>query len=330
MSMGMANTTNKYKLFIAVIIAVLCCAVVGIVIVSTNGDVESETIDDDVNSYQLITIHNQNYQFNSDLELVLFLGIDTVQNNEVGQSDTIQLLLMDQAQKNMKILSLSRDIMTDIRVFNASGEELGWKQQHLGLAYSYGQTSEQGCQLTIDAISKMLGDIPIINYAAMNMNSIKDLQNIVGTLSIDLTEDYSAFNSQWKKGKTIQLKPEDAEKFLRTRDTQMDYSNTLRMEKHKVYIEAYLEQLKRMLKDDFQQVIQRLYHFYENTVTNITLEEISDYAEMVMNYQIDYEQSFYTIEGKEQVGKYHDEVIIDQNQLQDLKLKLFYKKEREK
>lgn len=104
MSMGMANTTNKYKLFIAVIIAVLCCAVVGIVIVSTNGDVESETIDDDVNSYQLITIHNQNYQFNSDLELVLFLGIDTVQNNEVGQSDTIQLLLMDQAQKNMKIL----------------------------------------------------------------------------------------------------------------------------------------------------------------------------------------------------------------------------------
>lgn len=323
----MVNTTHNKK--IITVILILCCIAGGVIFVAINSEKKSEKIEnDEINDYQYITVNNQEYKFNTDLKMILFLGIDAENKNELGQADTIQLLILNQKQKTMKMISLSRDIMTDIRIFSASGEDLGWKQQHLGLAYSYGKSTDNGCMLSIDAVSRMFGGIPIINYAAISMTSIEAMQNVVGTLSITLSEDYTKINSQWKKGKTIQLKAEDAEKFLRARDTDKDYSNTDRMRKHKVYIEAYVTQLKKLLKDDFNQVIQKLYHLYEDTVTNISLEEISVYAEMLMNYQIDFEQSFYTLEGKEQVGKYHDEVFIDQVQLEDLRLKLFYEESK--
>lgn len=327
MSMDMVNTTHR-KRSIIIIIVVLCLIIMGVMYVLVNNQSESANVqNEDIHDYRLITINNHDYKFNSDLELILFLGIDSEDKDSQGQSDTIQLLIIDQEQKTMKILSLSRDLMTDIRVFSASGEDLGWKEQHLGLAYSYGQTPDNGCHLAIDAISKMFGGIPIINYVAIQMNSIERLQNVVGTLSISLTNDYTSINPQWKNGKTIQLKPQDAKSFLRTRNIEKNYSNTLRMKKHKIYIESYMKQLKQLLKDDFQQIIYKLYDVYEDTTTNVSLEEISDYAQILMTYQIDFEQSFYTLEGQERVGKYHDEVYIDQKQLDDLKLKLFYKEE---
>ncbi|WP_028041816.1 LCP family protein [Candidatus Stoquefichus massiliensis] len=323
----MVNITHHKK--IIVVISIICCMAGGIIFMTMNSEKKSEKMNhDEMNDYQYITVNNQEYKFNTDLKMILFLGIDSQNMDELGQSDMIQLIILNQKQMTMKIISLSRDMMTDIRIFSASGEDLGWKQQHLGLAYSYGKSSNNGCMLAIDAVSRMFGGIPIINYVAINMSSMETIQNVVGSLSIQLSEDYTDLNQQWKSGKTIQLKAKDAEKFLRTRDTDKDYSNTARMKKHKVYIEAYMTQLKKLLKADFQQVIQKLYYLYEDTTTNISLEEISAYAEILMNYQIDFEQSFYTLEGKEQVGKYHDEVFIDQVQLEDLKLKLFYEESK--
>lgn len=327
MNMGMGNIINKKKWLIIFVILLLC----GSVIVMINNDTEYEDVSYEIrDDYRLLTIDNHRYKFNSDLEMILFLGIDKYENHELGQSDTIQLLILDQQQKNMKILSLSRDIMADIRIFSASGEDLGWKQQHLGLAYSYGKTSDHGCTLALDAISRMFGNIPIINYAAMNMNSIDELQSIIGTLSIHLTQDYTDLNPQWKQYKTIHLKPKEAETFLRRRDTEKDFSNTLRMKRQQEYIKVYIQKLKKMLEKDFQQVINKLYEFYKNASTNISIEDISNYAEMIMTYHIDYDQSFYTLQGQETVGKYHDEVYIDEGQLEDIKIQLFYKEENKK
>ena len=95
---------------------------------------------------------------------LLCMGIDTTDDSE-GQSDVIDLMVLDRENEKMKILSFSRDSMVPIRIFDASGKSLGWEEQHLALASSYGSTQERGCLLTCEAVSKLIWDIPIVYYA---------------------------------------------------------------------------------------------------------------------------------------------------------------------
>ena len=89
----------------------------------------------------------------------------------------------------MDVISFSRDSMLPIQVFDASGKNLGWENQHLGLAFSYGETPEQGCMLTAEAVSRSMNSIPVIYYTAANISSITDFQNLVGPLTVTVPGD---------------------------------------------------------------------------------------------------------------------------------------------
>ena len=67
--------------------------------------------------------------------------------------------------------------------------------------------------------------------------------------------------------------------------------------------------------------------FYNQLTTNVTLKEIDNYTDMILNYSID-EEDYYSLPGENQKGKFHDEFIVDQDKLTELVLKLFYEEEK--
>ena len=277
--------------------------------------------------YRKITVDGVDYTYNTDLITMLLLGIDAEDSNLVGQSDFISLLVFDRGEKRLQMIEVSRDSMVPIRIFDAVGNDLGWETQHLALAYPFGKTKEKGCLLAQEAVSKMFHGIPVIYYGAANLSALPAFQNLVGEITIQIPDDTLEYlDDDLNKGDSLTLTSENVEQFVRARDTEQEFSNTGRMKRQKLYMEAYLEKLKILLGEDFSGTVSRMKSVFSNTVTNIGLDEISSFAEMALKYEFDPETDFYTVQGTDQAGKYHDEFLVDEEALQQLVLQIFYRK----
>lgn len=277
--------------------------------------------------YKQKEYNGKKYSYNTGLNTILFLGIDDDNEENLGQSDMISMILLDRHKEEIKLLMVSRDSMVKIHQYDAGGNDLGWNTQHLALAYSYGNNPKHGAILTVQALSKVLGDIPILNYVALNTKEIAKFQDVIGTLSITLDDDYTDVNSQYKKGNRIELTTNEAESFVRYRNTKEAYSNEKRMKRQKLYMESYMEQLKQCLNENKEETIRKMYEHYRSTATNITHEEIQNFAEMIMTYSFD-SNDVYMLEGENKQGKYHDEYILNEEKLEQLVINLFYEEEQ--
>ena len=99
------------------------------------------------------------------------------------------------------------------------------------------------------------------------------------------------------------------------------------MKRQKLYMESYMEQLKQCLNENKEETIRKMYEHYRSTATNITHEEIQNFAEMIMTYSFD-SNDVYVLEGENKQGKYHDEYILNEEKLEQLVINLFYEEEQ--
>lgn len=325
----MNTTTKKNKAKTGILIGIIFVLVIALLCMlfffreeTSSGD-SSSTSD-----YHQIEYNGKNYEYNSSIISILFMGIDSTNAEQMGQADAMQLVLLNREEKSIQVIALSRDIMTDIHLFDVEHNDLGWEKQHLGLAYAYGDSSKNGAMLTSQAVSKLLYDIPVVHFAAMDLSILPELQNVVGELQVTVPNDSLVeVDPTWTKGSVVTLNEDNVEKFVRTRDTEQDFSNTDRMERQKAYIGAYVQRIKEMLTNNFDNTIQLLYNVCMDTTTNITLDDIQTFSSMLLSYSYDSNSDFYTLKGEDKTGELHDEFEVDQEALQQLVVKLFYKEE---
>ena len=278
-------------------------------------------------AYRRITVDGVDYQYNTDLITILLLGIDARDGGMSGQSDAISLLVFDRGEERMRVIGISRDSMVPIRVFDVAGNDLGLDTQHLALAYAYGTNPDKGCLLAQEAVSDMFHGIPIIYYGAASLSALPDFQNIIGEITVRIPDDSLEFkDDDLKEGELLTLDSENVEEFVRTRDIETEFSNSGRMRRQRIYVEAYLEKLKTLLKEDFSGTVSRMEDVFSSTVTNISLNEISSFAEMALSYSFDPDEDYYIVQGTDQEGAYHDEFLVDEDALQQLVLQIFYRK----
>lgn len=276
--------------------------------------------------YHTLEVDGTEYQYNTSLVNFLFVGVDSTDGTIQGQADTILLVCCNRSTETMDVISISRDSMVPIQVFDAAGANLGWERQHLGLAFSYGKTPEQGCMLTADAVSQCMNSIPVIYQTAAEITSIAEFQNLIGTLTVTVPgDDLEYLGEDYKKGNTITLDSSNVETFLRSRDTQESYTNSSRMERQRIYVNAYLEKLKEQLNGNFSQTVGKMQDAVEQLATNISLDEVSAFSEMLMTYSFS-EENYHVLAGSDQSGTFHDEYILDEAALQQLLVDIFYVK----
>ena len=65
-----------------------------------------------------------------------------------------------------------------------------------------------------------------------------------------------------KKQKKIVINRDNVEEFVRSRNTSKDYANKTRMQRQKLYIQTYINQLKTKLTNDYSITLQKMYDFY--------------------------------------------------------------------
>ena len=322
----MASTTKKNKSWILLVVGLVALAL--LITLLFFPEKKEEVVSNQTEDYHEKVIDGKRYMYDASIVSILFMGIDTKDPEKLGQADMIDLVLLNRDQETMQVVSISRDTMTKIHLFDMEHHSLGWDTQHLALAYTYGDSHKNGATLTSQAVSKLLLDVPIVHFLAMDLSQLSVVHDVVGTLEVVVPNDSLVdVEPSWQAGTIITLTKDTVETFVRRRDIEEDYSNVERMERQKAYMNAYMEKVKKMLSEDFEKTLGLLYNICKQMTANITIENVEAFANMLLTYTYDQNQDFVTLPGTNKTSEVHDEFIVDQKALQELVINLFYKEE---
>lgn len=281
--MGIQRKKKKQKIQIPIAAGVILLATAGLVYGLWRQSQPDQVVQAGKSSQeqgsreQTVTYEGKEYQYNEHLSNFLFLGIDTREKAETetgqadaGQADAIFLLSWDRVEGTASLLSIPRDTLTDIQVFDQEGNSLGKSRDHISLAYAYGDGGTESCRLMEEAVSDLLYGIPIQGYCSISMDGIPALTDAVGGVDVVLPDDSLVeVNPAWSQGQEVHLDGTNAETFVRYRDIQKEQSALSRLKRQQEFLRAYGEKAVQAYEADASFLTELYDSLEEYMTTNI-------------------------------------------------------------
>ncbi len=270
------------------------------------------------------------YDYNEDILTFLCMGIDVNKKLSEGQSgkasgqaDALFLLVMNPHKKQMYLIALDRNTMTDIDVYDKEGNYQKTIKGQIALAHGYGDGKGGSAENTVKAVSSVLYGIPIHGYCAINMAAISEINDMVGGVEVTVLEDLTKADKTLKEGERVLLKGKSAFWYVKYRDTGIEGSAGRRLERQKQYLTAYVAQAKKALKEDMTLPITMYQTLKPYMVTNVTVDEAAYLATEVLGYTFS-QDNLLSVQGTtDTLGKY-DEFYPDEKLLKEMVIELFY------
>lgn len=312
-----------YLAILLLIMAVLYC---GLKILETT---VLYTGEEDLDIHVSKTIHRGDIAYfpRQDITTVLVMGIDqygpvadSETYNNRGAADMDMLLIFDEAAENCTVLHLNRDTMLEMPVLGLGGRQAGTYYGQLALSHTYGTGLEDSCENTVKTISDFLYGIDIDYYIAMNMDAIAILNDAVGGVTVNVTEDFSQVDPTITKGR-VHLMGDHAVNFVRTRKDVGDQLNLSRIGRHKEYIDSFADAFRAKREADPEFMVQAYEDVAPYMVTNCSLNAITGMLDRYGDYTIG---EILSPAGENVVGEEYMEFYVDEEKLDELILKLFY------
>lgn len=280
---------------------------------------------------ELLYYHDRWYAPKKELETILVLGLDRSQNADIpvtgsyAQSDFIMLLTLDVEDETCRIIYLNRDTMTQIQDYNRYGRPDGTHTAQLTLAYAHAQAytgSERiACQAAVDAVSNLLYGVEINHYITLTMDGVIVLNDLVGGVEVEITDDFSAVDETLTQGETVTLLGEHALNYVRSRWWVGESSNLERMERQKQYIDALLEKLRDLWDKDADFLFSSLMAVNDSLSSDCTVEQLNELAEKIRTFQM---SGDITPEGEAVLGPEFMEFHVNEDALRRLVIEEFY------
>lgn len=282
--------------------------------------------------------NGKTYKRNTYVKAVLCMGVDrdgpmteTTLSGDGGQADGIFLLANDTARGSLKILLIPRDSMTEITKTDTSwtetnGAKLGEVVDHLSLSYAYGDGREKSCEYTKQAVSHLLMGLKIDSYMAADLEIIASLNDEVGGVTVTIpTMGMEQADPEFVFGQTVRLKGEQAERFVRFRDTERDNSAISRMEQQKLYISGFFQAVKEKSRTE-SNITEHLFEMSQDyMVTDMAKDEYLKLSINALEGEGLTSASFKMAPGTGTATETYDEYYVDQEALVPILLDLFYR-----
>lgn len=281
--------------------------------------------DDDTDWENTVVIDGVTYRRRTDLKTILFLGVDDTQivkaeggfvgNN--GRSDTMILFILDEGNKTVQSLTISRNCMTEVDVYKGNGDLAYSGQMQINMQYSFGDSAVRSCFLTKRTVSELLYDTPIDGYLSLTMEGLSVIVDELGGVTLVMPEDYTEIDERYTKGAEVTLDGAEAERFVRYRDTTVTGSNETRAERQSWFIHTLFQQMKA--KGNMADSVERLLNAVDDYVeTDMDAETIKTLASCTL-----LDESL-NVPGTTVEGMLYDEYHVDEEALQALLIQLFY------
>lgn len=328
---------NRRKRIAAVLVT---CGVLAVVAVFAAGiwkqqrkahmETDSASVSSEENTSESITYKGKTYVYNDHLSNYLFMGIDTkgdmetAESGDVGQADAIFLTSMDRVTKEVNVISIPRDTMTEIEMFSVSRKSLGLMENHINLQYAQGDGKTESCELMKTAVSKLLGGIPVHGYCSVNMDGIPVMTEAAGNVQVVIPDNsLEEVNPEFTEGAEVTLTKDNVEQFVRYRNTGREQSALVRQDRQKIFIEAYMKKAQEQYAKDASFVTGLYKSMKPYMVTNIG----NDLFVKLLSVAQEGKSSVHTLPGKGAQGEYFDEYRVDEEALQEMIISVFYRED---
>ena len=268
------------------------------------------------------------YRYNEHLSNYLFMGVDTREpiteyetQGEAGRADAIFLLVYDRVEKTVRCISIPRDTITNVRVIAPDGADMGTSKEHINMQYVFGDGKDESCRLMKEAVSDLFYDIPIQGYCSLNMDGIAVAVDVLGGVELVVPDNSLAdVNPEFYEGATVTITKENAEQFVRYRDIEQNQSAITRTNRQKVFLQALSNQAKVKSSENVDFVVNMYEALKPYMVTNMG----NDLLANLLSATFDSKNGVQDIPGEGVQGELHDEYHIDESQLYELVLQVFY------
>ena len=282
--------------------------------------------------YRYTEYNGKKYQYNNRVTTLLYAGLDsfdelkqTATYGDKARADSIMLIVLDEASKKMSVVAINRDTMTDVHRFSRNGGDLGTYVTHLGYAYANGDGGTASCENLKTAVSNLFNNLPIDGYMVSNQTSIVMINDLVGGVTVTVpNNDLATQYPELTEGNIVTLDKSNVRAYVQQRDTAVDFSNEGRIERQKSFVLSFMDEFGTLVKDNSMQVWDELEECSNWMQTDITKNRYLSLADAFSQTNLA-PDSYYILEGEDQLGELHDEFYYDEDALQELIIKLFYR-----
>lgn len=331
---GYRRRQDKKRLYkgLGIVVGVLALGIAVIGVVLGMADHYRINSDSSTDSREMITYKNETYVKKGNLETYLIAGIDApgkvekvTEYDGTGQCDMLAVIVRDRSTDQCKLLSIDRNTITAVKSLDNDGTYLDTTDIQISLAHAMGFDQQVRAENTVDAVSHLLGDQTIDGYAMVNMGAIQVVNDMVGGVTVTIEDDFSDVDPSMKKGETVTLMGEQAEKYVRSRKEISDGSNQNRMSRQSTYEEAFKPAFRNKCAENSKFPLE-VYHAMEDYMTtNISAKKFCRLAILMSDENQDEKVAISGTYGLDEDG--WQTFTPDADSLQEAILELFYQKQ---
>lgn len=278
-----------------------------------------------------VKYNGQIYAYNEDILTFLVMGIDknrdvkeVAEGTNGGQADALFLVVLNPHDNSLSVIGINRNTMTDISVYDDNGAYVNTIKAQIAVQHGFGNGVEESCEYQVNAVQHLFYEMPVHGYAAINMSAIGPLTDMVGGVDVVALEDVKSGNSTViKEGEEVHLEGDLAFAYIHNRDTKEFGSADHRLERQKQFITTYLQKVRQKTKEDIGFPISVYQAIAPQTVTSLTVDEMTYLVSIAKDYSFD-ENYLYTLKGETKQGDVFEEFYVDETDLFELILKVFY------
>lgn len=282
-----------------------------------------------------VKYQNKLYTYNENIMTFLVMGIDKgketfepweaeLNNFGNGQADALFLAVLDRESHTIKIIGINRNTMTQI--YDCDDPE-GPASSFFGqitLQHAYGANGTIGCEYQLRAVQNLFYNIPIHGYAAVNVDAVPAINDMVGGVDVDVLEDITLHDASLIKGTRVHLMGESAYWYVKYRDIHQFASADMRAKRQSQYLDSFIDTAKQSVKKNPFLALQLYQELEPQMDTNISAAEAVYLASVLPQCRFD-KNSFYSIPGETVMGEKYEEFYPDDDALLTLILEIFYK-----
>lgn len=259
------------------------------------------------------------WNYRDDLVTVLLMGVDYMGDEShwfgdmtfnSGNADVLALAVLNTTDNTLSLLHIPRDTMAEVLVLDADGNYLDMVTRSIATAYSFGDGAELSCELTVDAVSRLLYGVPIQRYGAVSYDILDKLNDLVGGVTLTLEEDFTVIDPAFTAGSTVTLTGDQLRQFITYRDTTQLSSAYDRGQRHMLLLNVLYDQCKAAFQEDITFPVQMYNRASDHITTNLNVVEISYLARQIFGADFSTD-SVITLRGEMTMGEEYAEYIPD-------------------
>ena len=273
-----------------------------------------------------ITRNGVDYFPRQDITVVMLLGIGewgevvAVEPNMACSVDMITLMIFDEKEENVTLLSLNRDTMLNMPMLDEHGREYGTYYGQLTYSHMYGTGLEDSCENTRKTVSNFLNGINIDYYVSMKLDAIALMNDAVGGVTVNIEDDFTHLDPEMVMGE-VTLTGEQAVTFVQSRRQVGDHLNVSRIRRQKEYMENFVAAFRAKTEQSDSFVIKAYDSISPYIVTDCSAKVLTSMMQHYSSYEL---AESITPEGENVMGEKYYEFYADEEKLDELILRLFY------